>query len=95
MYQPTANFALLASREENRVKSNRLPSQKRLHSFRGQITGWWQQAWKSETERQRFFVETALSLPNIGQHCTDFDAAFDALQFRSLGIKQRLRIAEW
>jgi hypothetical protein len=86
---------LPASREENRVKSNRLPSQKRLHRSRSQITDWWQQAWNSKDERQRFFVEAALSLPNIGQHCTDFDTVFDALQFQSVGIKQRLQIAEW
>jgi SAM-dependent methyltransferase len=86
---------LPASREENRVKSNRLPSQTRLHRSRSQITDWWQQAWNSKDERQRFFVEAALSLPNIGQHCTDFDTVFDALQFQSVGIKQRLQIAEW
>jgi len=86
---------LPASREENRKKSDRLPSQSRLHASRSQITDWWQQAWQSETELQRFFVEAALSLPNIGYHCTDFDAVFEAMQFQSAGIRQRLQVAEW
>lgn len=86
---------LPASREENRKKSDRLPSQSRLHASRSQITDWWQQAWQSETEQERFFVEAALSLPNIGYHCTDFDAVFEAMQFQSVGIKQRLQVAEW
>lgn len=86
---------LPASREENRKKSDRLPSQSRLHASRSQITDWWQQAWQSETEQRRFFVEAALSLPNIGYHCTDFDAVFEAMQFQSVGIRQRLQVAEW
>lgn len=86
---------LPASREENRKKSDRLPSQSRLHASRSQITDWWQQAWQSDTEQQRFFVEAALSLPNIADNCTDFDAVFEAMQFQSAGIKQRLQVAEW
>jgi hypothetical protein len=86
---------LPASCEENRKKSDRLPSQPRLHASRSQITDWWQQAWHSETEQKRFFVEAALSLPNIAYNCTDFDAVFEALQFQSAGIKQRLQVAEW
>lgn len=86
---------LPASREENRKKSDRMPSQSRLHASRSQITDWWQQAWQSETEQRRFFVEAALSLPNIGYYCTDFDAVFEAMQFQSVGIKQRLQVAEW
>ncbi len=86
---------LPASCEENRTKSDRLPSQSRLHASRSQITEWWQQAWHSETEQKRFFVEAALSLPNIAYNCTDFDAVFEALQFQSAGIKQRLQVAEW
>ncbi|MBU2223657.1 MAG: hypothetical protein KKB00_06420 [Gammaproteobacteria bacterium] len=86
---------LPASREENRVKSNRLPSQTRLYTSRNQITDWWQQAWSTDAERQKFFIEAALSLPNIGQHCTDFEVVFDALQFQSVGIRQRVQVAEW
>lgn len=86
---------LPASCEENRKKSDRLPSQSRLHASRSQITDWWQQAWHSEPEQKRFFVEAALSLPNIAYNCTDFDVVFEALQFQSAGIKQRLQVAEW
>jgi len=86
---------LPSSCEENRVKSDRLPSKTRLHASRHQITDWWQQAWQSESEKQRFFVEAAMSLPNVGYNCTDFDLVFEALQFQSAGIQQRLQVAEW
>jgi len=86
---------LPSSREENRVKSDRLPSKTRLHASRHQITDWWQQAWNSESEKQRFFVEAAMSLPNIAYNCTDFDMVFEALQFQSAGIQQRLQIGVW
>lgn len=86
---------LPASRAENRSKSDRLPSQLRLQAARSYITDWWQQAWHSHSERQRFFTEAALSLPNIDSHCSDFEQVFAALQFQSVGIRQRLQIAEW
>ncbi len=86
---------LPASSAENRQKSDRLPSQSRLHASRSQITDWWQQAWRSKAEQNRFFVEAALSLPNIANNCTDFDVVFEALQFQSAGIRQRLQVAEW
>lgn len=86
---------LPASSAENRQKSDRLPSQSRLHASRSQITDWWQQAWRSKAEQNRFFVEAALSLPNIANNCTDFDVVFEAVQFQSAGIRQRLQVAEW
>ncbi|WP_306519903.1 class I SAM-dependent methyltransferase [Rheinheimera sp.] len=86
---------LPSSREENRVKSDRLPSKTRLHTSREQITDWWQQAWQSQSERQRFFVEAAMSLPNVAYNCTDFEVVFEALQFQSAGIQQRLQIGVW
>lgn len=86
---------LPASRKENRVKRDRLPSKSRLYASRHQIIDWWQQAWGSDSERQRFFVEAAMSLPNIDYKCSDFDAVFEALQFQSAGIQQRLQIGVW
>lgn len=86
---------LPSSREENRVKSDRLPSKTRLHASRHQITDWWQQAWQSQSEQQRFFVEAAMSLPNVAYNCTDFEVVFEALQFQSAGIQQRLQIGVW
>lgn len=86
---------LPASNYENRAKSNRLPSQNRLMASRVLITDWWQQAWQSSAEQQRFFIEAGLSLPNISSGCRDFDEMFNALQFQMIGAKQRLQIAEW
>lgn len=86
---------LPASTRENRVKRDRLPSQARLKSSSWLIKEWWQQAWHSEAEQQRFFIEAGLSLPNISMGCRDFDEVFHALQFQVIGVKQRLQVAEW
>jgi hypothetical protein len=51
--------------------------------------------WGSDSEQQRFFVEAAMSLPNVAYNCTDFDVVFVALQFQTAGIKQRLQVEEW
>ena len=86
---------LPASNYENRAKSNRLPSQNRLMALRVLITDWWQQAWQSSAEQQRFFIEAGLSLSNISSGCRDFDEVFNALQFQVIGVKQRLQVAQW
>ncbi|MDP5133950.1 MAG: methyltransferase domain-containing protein [Paraglaciecola sp.] len=86
---------LPASKQENREKGARVPNPKRLKNAEIYIKDWWQQAWASDVERQRFFIEAELSLPNITRSSNDFDEVFAALQFQSLGIKQRLQVAEW
>lgn len=86
---------LPASSRENKLKRDRLPSQARLKSASYHIKDWWQQAWQSEAEQKRFFIEAGLSLPNITSGCRDFDEVFNALQFQVLGVKQRLQVAEW
>lgn len=86
---------LPASRRENRAKSDRIPSQARLHNAKHHILDWWQHAWQTEPERNKFFIEAALSLPNVAYNCTDFDTIFEALQFQTVGIRQRLQVAEW
>ncbi|CAM5465843.1 methyltransferase domain-containing protein [Alishewanella longhuensis] len=86
---------LPASSQENRVKRDRLPSQSRLATSRSLITDWWQQAWQTAQEQQRFFTEAALSLPNIRSGCRDFDEIFHALQLQVVGVKHRMQVAEW
>jgi hypothetical protein len=86
---------LPASSKENKVKRDRLPSQARLNSSGSLIKDWWQQAWQSDSEQQRFFIEAGLSLPNITANCRDFDEVFHAMQFQVIGVKQRLQVAEW
>ena len=86
---------LPASTRENKVKRDRIPSQMRLKSASWHIKEWWQQAWQSDAEQQRFFIEAGLSLPNISSGCRDFDEVFNALQFQVLGVKQRLQVPEW
>jgi hypothetical protein len=48
---------LPSSREKNRVKRYLLPSKTMLHASRHQTTDWWQQAWKSQSEQQRFLLK--------------------------------------
>ncbi len=86
---------LPASALENRSKRDRLPSQARLNKSEALIKDWWQQAWQTDHEQQRFFIEAGLSLPNISSGCRDFDEVFHALQFQVIGVKQRLQVAEW
>lgn len=86
---------LPASTQENRLKRDRLPSQSRLNKSGALIKDWWQQAWQTDAEQQRFFIEAGLSLPNISSGCRDFDEVFNALQFQVIGVKQRLQVAEW
>jgi hypothetical protein len=45
--------------------------------------------------KQRFFVEASMSLPNVVYNCTDFELVFEALQFQSAGMQQRLQIGVW
>lgn len=86
---------LPASSQENRVKRDRLPTQTRLAKAQPFITDWWQQAWQTEQEQQRFFTEAALSLPNLSSGCRDFDEIFHALQLQVVGVKHRMQVAEW
>lgn len=86
---------LPASKEENRSKSDRVPSRQRLGASRERIVQWWQLAWSEERELQCFFIEAHLSLPNISRHCRDHEEVFAAMQDQILGVRQRLQVGEW
>lgn len=86
---------LPASQAENRKKRDRLPSQSRMQHCANHIQDWWRQAWQTDAEQQRFFIEAGLSLPNISPGCRDFAEVLHAMQLQMVGIKQRLQVAEW
>ena len=86
---------LPASVQENGSKSDRVPSRPRLSKARAHILDWWQLAWSDERERQQFFIEAHLSLPNIPRHCRSHEEVFESMQDQILGVRQRLQVGEW
>lgn len=86
---------LPSSTSLNLKKSDRMPSQHRLDESKSTILDWWQMAWQTPSEQQRFFNEAALSLPNIPQQCRDFEEVFDAMGFQIRGVQSRLLVREW
>lgn len=86
---------LPATPNENRSKSDRVPSRARLLHAKHRIIDWWTQAWSEEADRQRFFVEAHLSLPNVTSSCQDFEAICEAMQDQIIGVQQRLQVGEW
>lgn len=84
-----------ASAKENLTKSDRLPSARRLHDSRERILDWWELAWGSDSQKERFFTEASLSLPNLPFQCRDFEAVFEAMGLQIRGVKSRLLVSEW
>jgi len=82
--------------KENLDKKDRIPTHNRLCSSRQRILEWWQLAWgENEQFQQRFFSEAALALPNVSNHCRDFEEVFEALGLQVRGVKSRLLVGEW
>ncbi|XDF79684.1 class I SAM-dependent methyltransferase [Aliivibrio fischeri] len=86
---------LPSSQSLNLKKSDKVPSRDRLEKSKSTILDWWQLAWQTPSEQQRFFNEATLSLPNIPQQCRDFEEVFDAMGFQIKGVQSRLLINEW
>ncbi|BDY03351.1 methyltransferase domain-containing protein [Ferrimonas sp. YFM] len=81
--------------EENRNKSDRLPHPQRLIQSRAWVLEWWQTAFSTEQERNQFFAQAQVSLPNLDKGCREFEAIYDALGLQSAGLKSRLLLREW
>ncbi|RJX73703.1 methyltransferase domain-containing protein [Vibrio sinensis] len=82
--------------QENRSKSDRVPTSQRLHDSRGRILEWWQMAWGSAPLHQsRFFIEARLSLPNLTAQCDDFEEVFEAMGLQVKGVRSRLLVSQW
>ncbi|MFA0086365.1 methyltransferase domain-containing protein [Vibrio sp. 10N.261.51.F12] len=87
---------LPTTKNENLNKSDKLPSKMRLKQSKQRIVNWWELAWGAqEHEKQRFFTEASLSLPNIPLQCLDFEEVFEAMGLQIRGVKSRLLINEW
>ena len=78
---------LPASRHENNTKLNRVPSKKRLADSKQRIIHFWELAWSSEQEQQRFFNEAALSLPSVTSDIRDLKPFLKQWEFKSLVCK--------
>ncbi|WP_279133089.1 class I SAM-dependent methyltransferase [Photobacterium phosphoreum] len=86
---------LPASKTENNKKRARVPTKSRLSESQLRIINWWQLAWQTEQEQNRFFDEAILSLPNLPLTCRNFDDVFQAMGLQIYGIKSRLLVGEW
>lgn len=86
---------LPASKIENNKKRARVPTKRRLNASRERIVNWWQVAWQTEPEQNRFFDEAILSLPNLPLTCRNFDDVFEAMGLQIYGVKSRLLMGEW
>lgn len=84
-----------ASKIENNKKRARVPTKRRLSESRQRIVNWWQIAWQTETEQNRFFNEAILSLPHLPITCRNFDDVFQSMGLQIYGVKSRLLISEW
>ena len=72
-----------------------MPSARRLHDSRERILDWWELAWGGDSQKERFFTEASLSLPNLPFQCRDFEAVFEAMGLQIRGVKSRLLVSEW
>jgi len=52
-------------------------------------------AWSEGANRQRFFIEAHLSLPNVSSSHQDFEIICEAMQDQIIGVQQRLQVGEW
>ncbi|WP_058119692.1 class I SAM-dependent methyltransferase [Photobacterium kishitanii] len=86
---------LPASKIENNNKCARVPTKRRLSESRERIVNWWQIAWQTETEQNRFFDEAILSLPHLPLTCRNFDDVFQSMGLQIYGVKSRLLVGEW
>lgn len=86
---------LPASKIENNNKRARVPTKRRLSESRERIVNWWQIAWQTETEQNRFFDEAILSLPHLPLTCRNFDDVFQSMGLQIYGVKSRLLVGEW
>ncbi|MFD2176714.1 class I SAM-dependent methyltransferase [Veronia pacifica] len=80
---------------ENLQKSDRVPTRSRLADAKGRIIDFWQLAWENELDKQSFFSEAEMSLPNVPIGCNDFEAVFEAMGLQVRGVKSRLLVGEW
>lgn len=87
---------LLPSLESvNSSKSDKLPSKTQLLRSKKDILDWWQTAWNDYTERDKFFIQAELTLPNLTTHTRDYEAVFDALEFQTLRLQDQQQISYW
>ncbi|MEI6896591.1 MAG: class I SAM-dependent methyltransferase [Psychromonas sp.] len=94
----------------NGQKSDRLPTELKMHSAKQRITDWWQDAWLIDTDTdnktepsalfknqqsQRFFAEANIALPGLAANNKSVDALFDALLLQRERLKEMQQLREW
>lgn len=79
----------------NLQKSDKLPSKSQLFSSKDLIINWWQTAWNSPEEQNKFFTQADLTLPKITSDTNDYEAVFEALQIQTLRLFDQQQISSW
>ena len=91
---------LPASAQANNEKRDRLPSVQRLEAQEGLIKHWWRSAWldtgdAANRQKQRFFAEANLALPNLDINNSSVDDLFDALVLQRDRLREMQQLQEW
>ncbi|WP_346993264.1 HNH endonuclease domain-containing protein [Alteromonas gracilis] len=77
----------------NAKKSDKLPTGLKLSSSRELIVHWWKQGWQHD--KNEFFSQANLALPNLRPDNTNFDDVFEAFMLQRDRIKALQQLEDW
>lgn len=77
----------------NAKKSDKLPTGLKLSSSRELIVHWWKQGWQND--KNEFFSQANLALPNLRPNNTNFDDVFEAFMLQRDRIKALQQLEDW
>lgn len=77
----------------NAKKSDKLPTGLKLSSSRELIVHWWKQGWQND--KNEFFSQANLALPNLRPDNTNFDDVFEAFMLQRDRIKALQQLEDW
>lgn len=89
--------------DENRKKSDRLPTETKMKNAKQRMTDWWTDAWLDPQisnnveldNRKRFFAEANIALPGLETNNTSVDDLFEALLLQRGRLKEMQQLREW
>jgi len=88
----------------NGQKSDRLPSETKMHNAKQRITDWWTDAWLKpaagnldlvQEQEQRFFAQANIALPGLVADNNSVDDLFEALLLQRGRLKEMQQLREW
>lgn len=79
----------------NASKSDKVPTQKRYQQSHDVIVHWWKKAWIEQTDKERFFTEANLSLPDLTYARQNYEDVFEALKLQSTRVAEMQQLRRW